>query len=1743
MNRFVLVVIFLGLFSISFSGFGQTTGDFRSFATGNWNNTGTWERYDGAVWVNPAPNTPTSADGVITVRHNVTFDASISIDQLTINLGNTLTVSSGITLTLNNGTGNDLTFQTGFGTARMDVSGRLNVIEGAVISNASSSRLRILSGGVYEHSYSTSPGVIYTSGWLAGSTLEITGYTTPGGPPTGLGQTFETVTWNCTSQGEFIDLDGALQTVNGDLNISSSNGNFLVLTQGTAYTLAIGGNFNISGNTALAFNGFTSAVSTTIDVTGNLNYTSSAESWFSVDGDAVLNVTGNTTINSASGIDLVNNSATSSGSTIINTSGDFILTSGIIKNTTNATVCDINFSGTTDPQIFTNNGTISEQINYTIKNGSYVNLGASALTGSGTFTLEAGATMRVGSADGITTSTTTGNIRVPGAGRTYNASANIVYNGTVAQSLGNEWDSGGGLNGLAVNLEIDNTNGVTNNIVGVASVVGDLTLTNGALHIGNSNSLDVQSNFSVTSGTIGGLSTSNLTFSGGGTLDTLRMAVGASSLNNLTNSRVTTPLVLGSNLTLDGTLSLTSNLDFSGQSLTINGTSITGTAGIVGSSTSNLTISGSGFSGTIPFTGSGQLNNLSLSSGGGATYTINSAVTVNGNLNMAAGTLTHTSGLTMATNSTFVKDAGSIISNAPNAVSSYNVTYTGAGNTGLELPTSATALNDLTTNVSGIVSLQSPVTVNGDFVLTSGTFDGTTNNFTMAGANWSGNGGTYTINSGNTTIFAGTTVMGGSSPGGTFGNLTINGGASLTAPPANINVSGAWSKSGTFVANGGTVTFNGAGQTLNSSGTIFNNVVVSSGTVTLGDAMDVNGDLTISSTLDVGVGNNSINIAGTWTNNGTFTHGTGTVIFDGANQTITSSAKPFFDVTLGGSGIALLGDVLDLNGALTININAGLSTGVSNFDITLDGNWTNNGSFVANSGKVIFAGTNVQDISGSTITAFNDIDNSNSSTNGVRVETDQNLTGTLTLTTASAVFDADGSANTSVFTLVSSADNPANDGNIAALTTPANLTGEITVERYMSSEGGVWRYISAPVSGLLVSDWQTQFPITGSFTGADDLGGANLPSVYVYDEPTIDVLDSGWVAYPLAANTESVNPGLGYSAFMRSSGGQITIAQRGPVNSGNFDFVVDGNLTYTSTGAGAPNDGWNLLGNPYPSAIDWDLMWTNEAGSNLDGTMSIRDNPGSVYATWNASSNSGTNGGTKNIAIGQAFWVHATGAPALTLNETEKTVDAHEFFRTAPPQNFIRIALSDGNKRDETLIHFFDDALPGKDKYDAYKLQNDIFNLSTLMDDGSDLVINAIGATTCDTEVNLKISNINPGNYTLDFSELDSFNDIVAIYLIDNVTGAFEAVSNGYQYPFSVTSDTATFGKNRFMVRFDKPDINIDLLVSGADICLAAEASISIAATEIGVYYSANSTGIGVSDTLAGTGAELILLINSPLDLGTHEIKVAANNGCGSMALVNTATIEVTEVFAITQVVGDQTCAANTLNLKAAGAPADGTYRWYNLETDELAIAETTIGEFTTPSINESKMFFVAAVNALGCEGDRVAVEAVVVNLEIPTVKIDTLDYGVYQLASSYTQGNQWYLYGQAIDGATNSTLLITEPGIYSVIVAQSGCTVVSDDYNYDDLITGLGDELAEVGISIAPNPFVTSFELTIPADKFNLRKTSLTIFDIKGRVVYADKKVKNEYNVIDLRDIDNGIYLINIYDGELGVQYKLIKE
>ncbi|NLK53700.1 MAG: hypothetical protein GX293_02385, partial [Bacteroidales bacterium] len=111
---------------------------------------------------------------------------------------------------------------------------------------------------------------------------------------------------------------------------------------------------------------------------------------------------------------------------------------------------------------------------YVTVNGRIIFTGENYISGAGTFTLAPGGTIEIGSANGITTTTTNGNLR--NTTKSLSPAAHYIYNGTVAQEVGSAYP-----NNLTGSLTIDNSSGVSCGIRTITN--GDLNLVKGVFSI------------------------------------------------------------------------------------------------------------------------------------------------------------------------------------------------------------------------------------------------------------------------------------------------------------------------------------------------------------------------------------------------------------------------------------------------------------------------------------------------------------------------------------------------------------------------------------------------------------------------------------------------------------------------------------------------------------------------------------------------------------------------------------------------------------------------------------------------------------------------------------------------------------------------------------------------------------------------------------------------------------------------------------------------------------------------------------------------------------------------------------------------------------------------------------------------------------------------------------------------------------------------------------------------------------
>jgi hypothetical protein len=233
------------------------------------------------------------------------------------------------------------------------------------------------------------------------------------------------------------------------------------------------------------------------------------------------------------------------------------------------------------------------------------------------------------------------------------------------------------------------------------------------------------------------------------------------------------------------------------------------------------------------------------------------------------------------------------------------------------------------------------------------------------------------------------------------------------------------------------------------------------------------------------------------------------------------------------------------------------------------------------------------------------------------------------------------------------------NGNLTATT--------VNVERDYS--GNVWHLISSPVTGA----------VSGMYTGLYLMSHDELTNGYT-DVTDIDV--------PLT-------PGQGFALWNQN--GDATASYTGTLTS-----TATVALTRAATGF---DNGWNLVGNPYPSSIDWEAGtgWTK---NNVDGSTYCLDADGSGnWAIWNGTI--GTNGATQYIASGQGFFVAVNDAQTTGTLGFTNDVRVHDnttFFKE-DPADIVKLKVSGNNFSDETAIYFREEATAGFDsQMDAHKL-------------------------------------------------------------------------------------------------------------------------------------------------------------------------------------------------------------------------------------------------------------------------------------------------------------------------------------------------------------------------------------------------------------------------------------------------------
>jgi hypothetical protein len=334
--------------------------------------------------------------------------------------------------------------------------------------------------------------------------------------------------------------------------------------------------------------------------------------------------------------------------------------------------------------------------------------------------------------------------------------------------------------------------------------------------------------------------------------------------------------------------------------------------------------------------------------------------------------------------------------------------------------------------------------------------------------------------------------------------------------------------------------------------------------------------------------------------------------------------------------------------------------------------------------------------------------------------------------------------------------------------------GNLEVQQYLVEDQ--YHIVSSPVSDEIIGAYMDMY-------------------LFSFDEPT------NYFNNLFNPVTIPLNAGEGYFVWsVLSAPGFATL--NGSSNK------TDVPVTFTVTPA-TNNSGWNLLGNPFPCAVDWNgnASW---ALNNVGSTIYMFDAAGGNYKTWNYSTGIGTNGQANGyIAATQGFWVRTSDTIAsqssygLTIPEAERLADATtDFYKdSGSVENVFRINVKKDALSDEYVLAINENATEGFDNnYDAYKLiPNSSAPLIFSTTGNTRLAVNAIPEIKSGDFVALQFIPKVGGEYELSVNDLHGFVPELPVYLEDKKTQHFQNLREYAEYSFnSETSDEI----DRFVIHF-----------------------------------------------------------------------------------------------------------------------------------------------------------------------------------------------------------------------------------------------------------------------------------------------------------------------------------------------------
>ena len=467
--------------------------------------------------------------------------------------------------------------------------------------------------------------------------------------------------------------------------------------------------------------------------------------------------------------------------------------------------------------------------------------------------------------------------------------------------------------------------------------------------------------------------------------------------------------------------------------------------------------------------------------------------------------------------------------------------------------------------------------------------------------------------------------------------------------------------------------------------------------------------------------------------------------------------------------------------------------------------------------------------------------------------------------------------------------------NISSLIVNSFSGNDAVVEIYLTGGGTKttyrWHYISTPTASLPVS----------TFSPGTTLDVAQ----WVENRPTLS-LREGWVAYDGyiystggmgGATFSALTPGKGYN-FWDNLNNKFTFS--GQLNTGNVAVSLgfSGNATL---------HGFNLLGNPFSSGLNWDDIingvYFPYPANTSKSLYFTRNNVQCTYA-----GGVGIPGDVTGIIPPmQGFFTKTYAAGnTITLPAAARTQgNIHPRYKSATIIPLVRLQLDSDTIGDETVIRFSDAANADYDyDYDALKmfLDAEINSIYSSLN-GKDYAINGQPFPVTSVEIPVIFNFTKDTVHTLSVTQLQGL-DHYSVVLIDNLTSTQTDLKTTSDLTFSETAGTKT---GRFILKVSYAKAAQSITFSGLPVKTYGDADFSAVA-------SVNS---GLPLTFASDNTSVASIVNGMIHI--------TGAGTAGITASQAGDIDYNPAVAVTQTLtvnkADQTISFGTLPSKRVGDP------------------------------------------------------------------------------------------------------------------------------------------------------------------------------------------------------------------------------